>query len=85
MEVGDTGFGLGAKLEFFFRPNFGTIMVVTNQDKPSYTCINAHTHINMNILIIDYVIIYKYIEYIKLTTFTYVHSQDNFLGKLIIF
>ena len=53
MEVGDTGFGLGAKLEFFFGPNFGTIMVVTNQDKPSYTCINAHTRMNMNILIID--------------------------------
>ena len=53
MEVGDTGFGLGAKLEFFFRPNFGTIMVVTNQDKPLYTYVNAHTHMNINILILD--------------------------------
>ena len=57
MEVGDMGFGPGAELEFFFfffwRPNFDTIMVVTNQDKPLYTYVNAHTHMNINILILD--------------------------------
>ena len=67
----------GARIFCLRGANFGTNIIVTSQDKSSHICVNSHTYtdININILILELIIIYKiYILYIKLTTFTYVSS-----------
>ena len=52
------------ELGFLFgRPNSYTNILVKSQNKPSYTCVNIYTYTNLNILILELVIIYKYIVY----------------------